>query len=320
MYLGIPSRGIHPSGYSSWSSSSGGWNVYVRQGAAVYPLAESSVAPALGASAVKLLKSLSSSNHVLFDVPVGTINVTTAREALRYEPHTLPVLVTFIKDRVQAFQKELSSHIGDASNYRDALKNLASARFKSTQAPSFQSLHELLPLMEFTHDTIVKNYETFFSSLPDIPKSVVKYDSLGEAVRDPAGGLVYDTVMVRPQRMAPQLLTRMRKSDFPEGKVLLHTGTLYADAKITIRDSALDEINIGLPNVVYVIPNHMPSWQDRIRSHVATAFKDQKLPQGESNGVKVYIIRCAKRKGVRLEDFHFRGHARCGRRYCSTST
>ncbi len=278
-------------------AQSSSWSVYVRQGAAVYPLDESSITGYLTSEIVKMLKTISENGkHVMFDIPLGTINVTPAREALRYEPHTTPKLAQFIIARCETFRAEIAKDVGDATSHRTALKRLAVKYLPAAERNSFMALKTISPFLSYVSKHIDDNYTKHYDALPDVPKSVTKIDSNGDVVRDPStNAIVYEVKNVRPPRYAPGPQIRMSKSDFPEGKVILHTGKLYSTAYLKVRDSSADEVSFQVPNITYIIPNHLSKWQDRLSKHAAEKYADETLPSYESVGVPVYVIRCSKR-------------------------
>lgn len=292
LYFASPTKGQT----ASWSSSN--WSVFVRQGAAIYPLEEGSISPHIPDDIRKMMRNISESGrHIMFDVPIGTTNVTPAREAIRYEPHTLPALAKFVKDKFEIFRAEIASHVGDAASHREALKKLAAKYLDPKDVNNLAALRTITPFLSYVNKTLEANYDKKFATLPDVPKSVVKRDANDNPERDANGALVYETKMVRPTRHAPSSTVWLTKGEFPEGKVLMHNGKLYGGTvgQLYIKDTVVDELGFQVPNVVYVIPNHLQKWQDRLRKHASTAFADHRLPDTEYNGIHVYIIRCAKR-------------------------
>jgi hypothetical protein len=92
-------------------------------------------------------------------------------------------------------------------------------------------------------------------------------------------------------RLPPTPSRSLRSDNFPEGKVLLHSGKVrYKDFSV---ESPKSTITFKHPCVVYIIPSHLQKWQDRIKKHVDEC-KDYTEARCNAN-IDCYVIRCAKR-------------------------
>lgn len=283
------------------------WNVQIRQGAALYPLDESAIMrSSLDVSNMQFLRSLcKTGRNLMFDVPIGTIAVTPAREAMKYSSQGYDALARIITERLDGFRERLKLAIGDAYNYRTALINLADEFLPKNDRKNLAALRGLVPLAHLAKATIDVNYATHYALLPDVPKSHPKVDAAGGVMRDSDGHVLYEVRMERPVYSTPNLSERMYHSEFPEGKVLLHTASLWvnhAGPYLKVNTEPVSSfLPVSVPNVFYIIPNHLQKWADKLREHAKATFSTGELPRNEGNAIDVYIVRCAKKNvdGVR---------------------
>lgn len=285
-------------GSSSYRSKSG-WSLYARQGSATYPVTEGEVAHHLTDDVVAAIRALSGDNesrHIMIDIPIGTIRATLAREALQYTPEGLRNLCACIQTTFETFGAKLGDIVGDARTYPEALVKLAEDMIDDAderkKLPRLRFLSNLLPL---TRLKIEGNYANYYDTLPDVTVRVPKLDSVGYPERDPLGNHIMIDEVQRPKFIPPALSKSMESSDFPEGKVLLHTGEIshrsYDGMSVSFNSPA-NSITFRTPMIAYVIPSTLRKWQDRITDHIKTVIKSEDV-QNES--MKIAVIRCGKK-------------------------
>lgn len=284
-----------------YSSSSTGWALFVRQGASVYPVTQSQVAEHVDDSILSVIRNLSgngSDRHVMVDIPIGTIKATLAREELQYTPEGLKNLCAVLTDTFGGYREILAKGIGDARSYTQAMTNLAKVVLdKPEDRESLTKLRFVSSLLPLVKDTIRSNYDAWYDKLPDVKKSMPKEDpTTGLHVRDANGMTVYEMKDVRPKRYTPEPSISLSNADFPEGKVLLHAGTMfkqYDEVRLNT-DSVSSSISFKAPTICYIIPSHLRKWDERLLKHARETFKADDLPES-GDPIKVAVIRCSKR-------------------------
>lgn len=272
------------------------FGVFVRQGAAVYPLDENEMRQHLGNETISLMKTFTTdSRNLMIDVPLGTANVTMARESIRYTPQTVQNLKKVINNIIDGFRQKLVKVIDKCDNYNDALVRMVK-EYAQAKENDLSAMATCVPLLTLVSKTIEANYQAKYDKLPDIMVDVPKRDGNGLFERDSNGNTIYEKKLGRPPHRRPSISTRLKQSDFPEGKVLLHTGTAYSygnDKIIDMNSGVVNEINFQIPCLVYVIHSHLHKWSDRVGKHGSTL--DVILPNDRYSGIAVYVIRCAKK-------------------------
>lgn len=284
-----------------YSSSSTGWALFVRQGASVYPVTQSQVAAHVDDSILSVIRNLSgngSDRHVMVDIPIGTIKATLAREELQYTPEGLKNLCAVLTDTFGGYREILAKGIGDARSYTQAMTNLAKVVLdKPEDRTSLTRLRFVSSLLPLVKDTILGNFNKWYDALPDVKKMVPKEDpTTGLYVRDAAGSVVMEMQDVRPKRYTPEPSMTLSTGDFPEGKVLLHGGTLYQqynEVRLNT-DSVSSSVTFKGPTICYIIPSHLRKWAERLLQHARDTFKTDELPEG-GDPIRVVVIRCSKR-------------------------
>lgn len=286
---------------TSYRSSSRGWALYARQGSATYPVTESEVISHLSEEVVESIRALSGDNesrHIMIDIPIGTIRATLAREALQYTPEGLKNLCDCIQTTFETFGTKLAQIIDDAHSYPTALVKLADEMIDKDEErkrlPRLRFLANLLPL---ARTKIEANYKAYHDTLPDETVRLPKVDSIGFPERDALGNQIFEDVVRRPKVVTPKLTLPMEAADFPEGKVLLHTGEVtnrsYEGISASF-NSPSSSINFRTPMIAFVIPSTLRKWQERVGSHLKKVLTAEDIPSnGES--FKIAVIRCGKK-------------------------
>lgn len=272
------------------------FGVFVRQGAAVYPLDESEMRSHLSGDILSMLKSFATDGrNLLIDIPLGTANVTMARESIRYTPQTVANLKKVITNIVEGFRVKMAKLVEKCDNYNDALLTMAKD-FAQAKENDFSAMATCVPLLSLVKRTIEDNYKKAHDKLPDVMQDVAKKDSNGFVIRDNDGKVVYERKLGRPPMFVPTISTKLKQGEFPEGKVLLHSGTAYTYSASKVYDGnggAQNELTFTAPCLVYVIHSHLHKWSERIKKHVESL--DIILPKDRYAGIPVYVIRCAKK-------------------------
>lgn len=266
------------------------WNVHVRQGAAVYPLNQGQMRGKLTPTQNDIITNLcTSSRHVLIDLPLGTANVTMAREAIQYDGTSSDNIAKVVTERFVGFATLLETTIGDARDFQVAQKRIVEKFYPTAEHGSILAHRLASSLLNLCEKKVVSNWKVWYDLQPDVAE--LEYDSLGK----PTGKLTGK--MVRPKLRPPQRHVTMQLADFPEGKVLLHKGTLTGgryDAGPSI-GGAESNVSFKSPNLVFVLPSHLREWKDRIKDYCTQTYKSDVLPQDRSHGIPIQVVRCAKR-------------------------
>lgn len=276
VYIAAPAKGS-----TTVNATKSKWNVFVRQGAAVYPLIETQVDTKLDQRVRSMIENLcSNGRHLLIDLPIGTANVTMAREAIQYDKESTANIIKVLNQRCKAFKECLVQVVGDAKDYATATKRIAAA-FNPDKRETLVSQMMAASLMNLVDDIIAANHSEWWKKQPDV-------DELDKETGLPTGK------KVRPLYVRPSRGVRLMRHDFPEGKVLLHTGSFHHDRQlISVIGGNEHSLNFYWPSVVFVIPSHLNNWKDRIRDYLSETYKDDILPQDRSDAVPMQIVRCA---------------------------
>lgn len=267
------------------------WQVFVRQGAAVYPLNQNQMRGKLTQTHNDIITNLcTASRHVLIDLPLGTANVTMAREAIQYDTMSSDNIAKVVAERFAGFAKLLEDTIGDARDFQVAQQRIVQAFYPPAEHGKIIAQRLASTLLNLVEKKVNSNWKTWADAQPDVPGYEI--DKITGKPTTKLSGK-----MVRPKLRPPQRQVTMALADFPEGKVLLHKGTLIGgryDSGPNI-GGAETSISFKAPNVIFVLPSHLREWKDRIKDYCATTFKNDTLPQDRAHGVPIQVIRCAKR-------------------------
>lgn len=282
------------------SSLSG--KIFVRQGSAVYPLDENQLSRAeVTSENIAVLRALTQSDrHLMIDLPIGTADVTMARESLQYNEATLRNLKREINEAIKRFSDALDETITpDVINFPLALEALSKVFVADcADEDSYAHISSLAAILPLVKRSVQSNYSKYHNELPliEFQRPLLKD---GSECFAPDGSPMMETYKSSPPYHAPQITTRLSPSDFSDGKVLLGMGRVYSSygggAKQCDITTGQSHLSVTFPNVFYVIPSHLPRWQDRIRKHATEFFKDISLPDRSSEGVGLHVVRCGKR-------------------------
>lgn len=296
MYLAQPS-----------SASGVNWNVFVRQGAAVYPLDKTTMQGSrLGADIIDTMQQLcKNGRHLMIDLPIGTADVTMAREAIQYNPTTTANIVKALTAEFTALSVILTKAIGDARDFSSAMTRLLPALVPNAPKKEFFASRILasavLPLVK---DSIEANHAKWYKALPDVVRQRRKTDSAGNYIFAANGDYEMESFNDRPVDNPPRIDQMIRTADFPEGKVLLHTGEVYQSSGgpyLSLSGVKTDFRN-KYPAIYYVIPSHLQKWQDRLGVHAKKELAEYTMGDNASTGVAVVVVRCAKRNSDAVVD------------------
>lgn len=292
MYIGNPPKNA----YAAIKE----WNVYARQGAAVYEIKEEQVRYKLAPDVITALRALCKhQRHVMFDLPIGTVDVTTARENIKYNSTSVSNLVDAIVASVKDFEEKLSDIIGDEMTMVGALKILA-AEFiaEPEERTKFQNLKIIASLLPLVQKRVKENYDVWYKDAPLIDTLVPDVDdATGMYKFDDEGNRLMVMKPVEQPYNPPTTKPKFRAKEFSDGKVFLTHNYIGSDGEscyISFQDNATD-ISVEFPNVFYVLPSHLPKWKERVHKHIKQTFNAEEFPHPSREGLSVYIIRVAKR-------------------------
>lgn len=246
------------------------WKLYARQGAAVYPVLEGQVREYLNKNVLETIRELcNKGNHVLLDFPLGTAEVTLAREAIQYGDATRLNIATCINNSFAALAAQFQTAIGNKRTMREAHRAVVDTLHGDYDKADWATIKLCSSLLPIVQPYVQDNYHAWIKSLTQDQK-----DALNE----------WDRLPPTPSRS-------MTNGNYPEGKVLLHQGKVsYKSISI---ESPKSTLTFRHPHVVYIIPSHLQKWQDRLKKHVDES-KDFTEAKCNAN-IDCYVIRCAKR-------------------------
>jgi hypothetical protein len=277
----------------------GGWNVFVRQGFAVYP-ADEHLLTKLDDEARSTLETLCKlkGRAVMIDLPIGTADVTMARENLQYNETSITNVCAIINARTAAFRNDLVQVVGDARDYRTAFERLCNGTFYGKiNKDDIVSRKAAASLLGLVKSVIRTNYDTWHDTLPDVEDTRAKMDDDGFRLRDENGQEIIEKYTRRPNKNYPQETTHFSNGQFPEGKCILHS--------TKFRSGSCDQwglqqsVSFPLISVIYVMTSHTPEWKTRIDRHLQSEF-------GTTDGfddVPVYAVRVPKKLLVEANKF-----------------
>ena len=292
LYVAVPSSGSHT--YYAKRSGSDEWNVYVRQGAAVYPLSREQMRPVLSDKFVKAIRVLCfGGRHLLIDLPLGTANVTMAREAIQYDEASIANIAKAMRAKFDAFATILNNTIGDARDFHTAHDRLLKYFFTDPKEQIRLVSHKLAAeMLDLVEDQIFASYHLYHSLLPPIDEM----EEIADVVTGYRTGKFKPTgKKVRPPVKLPRKSVELYKKDILDGKVLLHSGNVRNYSTIDVHISGDDsKIPFKIPTVIFVLPSHLREWKDRIKDYIKDHYSADALASSDSS-FNIAVIRCAKR-------------------------
>ncbi|MGD9670195.1 MAG: hypothetical protein AB7U75_14355 [Hyphomicrobiaceae bacterium] len=277
-------------------------SAFVRQGSAIYPLNLDNLTGITTTTRTFIRQMKSLGRHVMVELPIGTCDVTMAREAIRYTQASIANISKIVEDATESLSDKLTGIIGDAHSFPLAMRSLADELLDPVRDvnnyASLQLMSSLLPLVE---TKVKENYITWHATLPDIKVAQKVRDEFGNLVFDDEGQIVTEMIDARPEAFSPKTEPRVGSSAFPEGKVILATATVsrnpYSKEPNIDVKTGKSQFDIKFPHVFYVLPSHLHKWSERIQQHLKDVFRDAVLPNGRGDDgyLHVYIVRCPKR-------------------------
>jgi hypothetical protein len=241
------------------------WDVYVRQGAAVYPV-EYSMRHNLDKAAVAVIEELCEQGRaVLIDLPIGTCAVTMSREALQYDEVSRKNLIEVINTNLTHFKETINGYVGRAFSYLDAIDNLMPHFVAPEDVDQLTSKRMMLTLAKLSAERLRKNYEDMkaidptFDGPPPHEHGVISKSKVGF-------------------------------------KCTFHRGHLWRDTGVQLQMDTLKKSSaeVSLADLVYVIPSHF-QWRESVQQHVEKVARAWKLPPAKLTAIEVVVIRTARR-------------------------
>lgn len=260
--------------YRSYSS----WNVVARQGAAVYPLVEDQIVSLIPTDIVDIIRNLCASERTLMvDLPIGTADVTLARESIQYGTETCENIAKIMTGLFKDFGEKVNSYIDDEHSVPRAVDTLASKLGAEETHGKWGSKLLASSLIPFVLPKLKTNFEEWIKQYTEAQLEANPY-----------------------LNNAPSRTVAVGKEDMPDGKISLYSAKFYSEDNDTLWidiDSTTSSLTVKYPCVFYVLPTQLPQWQDKIKAHAREEFADDALTLGPGRraGLPVYIIRCAKR-------------------------
>jgi hypothetical protein len=297
MYMARPSKA-----QAEKFSYSADWKVFVRQGAAVYDVSLEQIRYKLKSEYITALKALCTHNrHILIDLPIGTVDVTMAREGIQYNNTSTDNLVNTIETAMADLEISLAAQVGDAHEPVEALKRLAIHFIPDAEERTkFTGLKLAASLLPLVVKILRKNYEVWYETAPLVKFVRFAKNAEGEFYNDENGAPVTEEYEDKRAHNPPVINPSFRASDFASGKVHITEAAVFSHGTLCgiVFDSVTERINVNLPNAFYVVPLHLAKWKERISAHVQKTFAADEFPMTARDGLKVYVIRAAKKNIV----------------------
>lgn len=268
---------------------------YVRQGSAIYPLDVTKLnrVPVGFKDFIEGIRN--AGRHVMFDLPLGTCDVTMAREAIRYNTKSIENIEDKLEEIFTTFTARLIDIVGDARKANDALERLVKELIPQRDSNNFASLTMVARLLPMVARHIKSNHALWVDSLPLVEEIYTDYDSDGKPVEKKR--------MVKPSVPSPDIETTIRVSSLPNGRALLATyvvsrdsSTSYNPDRLTLSlTKARTTIDVKLPNITYFLPSNLPKWEERVQEHLRGLLDKSILPRGTADTfLQAHIVRCPK--------------------------
>lgn len=89
---------------------------FIKMGPVVYPLNPNHLNHEYNTEWYQVYRSISYGQAIVFDVPIGSVNIAPSREELSYDPSTIRVLNKFLVEKVAEFKNKLIEKIEASSN------------------------------------------------------------------------------------------------------------------------------------------------------------------------------------------------------------
>ena len=269
--------------------------VFVRQGSAVYPLDADKLNGDDTVSQAEIVQRLNAltgnTRHLMIDLPIGTADVTMAREALQYNEMTINNLSTRVREALLRVTTLLNETIDETCyTYPRALEAIAGVMYPSDEDISFAQLSALSDLLPIVKRRVENYYDAYHAELP---KRTITEESIADD-----GSTLITELEIDPPYYMPRLRERLSAEDLAMGKALFATGKLYRDYSksptISIT-TGLSAAEFTFPTIIYVLPSHLYKWQERVEAHVRKFFADFLLPDYSGDALNVIIIRTGKK-------------------------
>jgi len=256
--------------YLGDASQKGIWNVYVRQGAAVYPL-DASLMYDVDTKTRSVIRSMSEeAKTILIDLPIGTCSVTMSREAIQYDEVSKQRIINTINEGFDKLQADIESTIGNARTYPTAAEALAKTYLDEDEQDQPIYVRAMTTLVaELGQNRIEQNWKQYVKDNQDaLPRYIGKPSRTFELSKRTLGF----------------------QANFHAGSLYAYAGTTYVDLSPFKKTT----INIVPSDILYIVPSHL-KWNPAINEHLVEESKKWKLPPGKDSALQVWVIRCARR-------------------------
>lgn len=262
LYIGTPCKDDH---YGRE------WKVFVRQGAAVYPLRQDRMYNAISNDIMRTMREMcEAGRHVLIDLPLGSAEVTQSRESIQYGTITTENLGLAVTRAFDGLADKLADAIGTAHSYSTALDALTKHYVPVGQQFDYDMRKLMSALLPLCSTVVMNNWRAWVASLPPGHEQL--------------------------SWLQPALEPMIRKHELSD-RTRMHRGHVYHNRgvpQISVSTTSHDSVTFRYPHVLYVISTHCRDWQGRIDSHIRTVQFEGKLPETASLGMPCYVIRTGK--------------------------
>lgn len=240
--------------------------MYIRQGSAIYPVSDSHLSAWWGVERDIIHSLAGDSYDVIFDAPVGTFDVTMARESIQYNASSVANITALLKARGDACRAVLEDAIKDSYTVPDATKELFENVYGRTLQPrAFSDIALATSLLKGVISKVVKNWTAAVNAGvdTDAPKPAMTLDVYGKHLNDE--GAFFQRVHVR-------------------SNANLSNSVAF--------DAPCASLTLSNPVVFYVIPAHMRAWRERVEKHIVETYPDGV----EAKQANFYVVKVPKNK------------------------
>jgi hypothetical protein len=281
LYMGIPGSKAHSRHLTT--------HKFVRQGAAVYPLDLGHINLDRKTQTV-LQHYFGNSRHLVVDAPIGTLNVTASREALRYDLPTCKNIKELIETKVSSLEKHFIDVVGTAYTAPEALDKLTIRMMPNHESISaFMDARKFYPIVS---QHVMNNWNVYGKHQGLRPPDLQQY--MGQ-LPDPSGEI--DEKTKEPKLIPVKYYNMMlsREIDYKATQNLngstntpqrVHFWRLKPEKKgyySNTRNHVYQDIQLQYPNIVITAyPAQEKMWdgaEKLVRELLETEIGDEKLPE-----------------------------------------
>lgn len=240
--------------------------VFIRQGTAIYPFEDGQLSyETRTQTRRKVLEMMQKGdNAVLFDVPLGTFNVTPSREAISYDAPSVANLQEVYSKCVDAAGEKLAACIASARTYGQAYKNVLATYDVGIRA-DLKTWKLAADVVKFGEPTIRRNHAKWIEN----------------------NGLAPDEhILTATRDIIPTFVS-------PTVNCMLYAGSMSVDwqQRVVGNFDKATRFQTSWPTLGFVIPHNLRDWERRVKAWIAHN-SPVKIYQNDGASLPVIVVRC----------------------------